>query len=233
MIIGINGKLGSGKTAWGYFLGKKMKLVNPLLKVVSNNKFPIVDFNLNRISDFRKYDNCLFLIDDAIEYLDCRESFRNMLDTRLFLISRHKKQDLIWIGQFTSETKGIDVRLRELTNFYYEPSLIKFPSFHIEQYSINEKNDKELLDSFDITYSKEFYSSFDTDYTPEQSVNLKELKDWFVKSENDSKIFRYYVRLELGLSKEDSDMLFYLLYKKKLELLKDILSCVGYKLIGV
>ena len=131
MIIGICGNEGSGKTLLGTILCYKYKKKG--YKIISNlESLKIRDYTLNDIPEIvnnfdRKYihTNFILFIDEVYKYdLDSRRGFKseNIDNTYFALQLRKFNINLIWTAQYFM---SVDVRVRNVTNYYYYPNLVK------------------------------------------------------------------------------------------------------------
>jgi hypothetical protein len=131
VIIGICGNEGSGKTLLGTILCYKYKKKG--YKIISNlESLKIRDYTLNDIPEIvnnfdRKYihTNFILFIDEVYKYdLDSRRGFKseNIDNTYFALQLRKFNINLIWTAQYFM---SVDVRVRNVTNYYYYPNLVK------------------------------------------------------------------------------------------------------------
>lgn len=121
MIVGIVGKIGSGKTLFMTFLMKKYKEYDSQKKIYSNYKTKISDiitFDVIKkyAEDNNPLKNCVLGIDEIQTFLDCRNSLKNTISSYFILQTRKRNVFLLYT---TQQFFNVDKRLRNNTDYLF------------------------------------------------------------------------------------------------------------------
>jgi len=220
MISGIFGNLGEGKTLLASYLAYKEAKKGRT--VYANFGLPFAE-RLDTILRLKEVKNAFVVIDDIIPFLDSRQSQKNVFMSWILNQSRKRDVDIVYTSQVLS---AVDLRLRLLTNLIFQTHLISFPVFLIEVFDC----EGNLITSFKIKYEPEIYQLYDTYEIVEQKIKLLDLEKLMLECEKKS-VFAHIVKSRYNISLESARVVYDLLKKKKIDLLREFLGNIGYCLI--
>lgn len=224
LIVELLATMGGGKSILMAFLG--------LLAFEDNEpvyaNFKISDFSLpfDTINDIKKCTWGKAFIDDIISWLDSRQSMSNFKTSWLYTQSRKRAEgkpfDIIYSSQVDT---GADYRLRAVTNGVIKPSIIEFPFFNLEFYSV----EGEYIDSKVIEYGSDVVDLYDTYEIIEQKVSLNKLIE--LRNRCDKSTFSQIAGLRYSFTLELGKNIYTLLGNNDIDLVSELLEGNGYKLI--
>lgn len=126
MITGITGDIGSGKTVLMTALGHLQYDTKPKTSIYANYEIKGVDYTpISEVDDFLNIPTPknLILLDELWKTADARHSMGNLANVNWAAESRKigaTETNVIWTGQLY---KQLDLRIRELTQFWITPSI--------------------------------------------------------------------------------------------------------------
>lgn len=232
MLIGLKGRMGTGKTVSTVFLGKGVLETTLIDTVVSNFRTNMTDIyvdnpkELEETSEQLKHKNVrvLYLLDEIWAWMDSRDSNTNDIMETFVINSRKRGVFGIWNAQ---KFHMVDRRLRELSDYY---GLCN----HIPKYDSGKETDmakiilfkvfeENLIHHNTIAYNPEhFYGVYDTeeeiqsenksDMYSDMMDDLKERcksGEFKTKSELDS-----YLNLNTELSQNDAEAMTHEIFRQ-------------------
>jgi hypothetical protein len=127
VILGIFGELGTGKTLLASILGyvfSKKYIVYANYHLKNTHYFDPSDLKqfLKIFLNTEKNKNYIFIFDEFYRYIDSRRSMneKNIIYSALLFQTRKKNINMIYTAQ---DIYSIDVRIRQITNFYLYPMI--------------------------------------------------------------------------------------------------------------
>lgn len=150
MIIGITGKIGSGKTLLASYLANEGHKDGQT--IISNYRLKI-PHQLITLPDIEDYANkhsslkkCMLILDEAQTILDCRQSIKNRIMSYFILQTRKRDVDIVFTSQ---QFWNVEKRLRENTDYVLVCSAIRSKENNKILLAVNvEINEYEGRDTF-------------------------------------------------------------------------------------
>jgi hypothetical protein len=183
VILGIFGELGAGKTLLasilGYvFSGKYTVYANYHLK--NARYFDPSDMKefLKIFLNTEKDKNYIFIFDEFYRYIDSRRSMneKNIIYTALLFQTRKKNINMIYTAQ---DIFSIDVRIRQITNFYLYPMINRNTMYC----DIIDPISQDIIKKIRINNIERFYGIYDTYEFISAKLN-KQIEKYLKKEED-------------------------------------------------
>jgi ABC-type uncharacterized transport system ATPase subunit len=170
MIVGIIGKMGSGKTLTMTLLAYIMQQSGKNIRTNFNINFPHQIMTKADITNYGKgqgqeIQNTVLCLDEVQTILDCRTSNKNRVMTYFILQTRKRGVDILYTSQ---QFFNVEKRLRENTNILLECTPVKKEGTKTLEYihiDVIEYHGREIfspIKTINLKVSDKIYKLYDT-----------------------------------------------------------------------
>lgn len=166
MIIGITGKMGSGKTLFmtylAYVLSKEQNIISNYRLNFPHKIIKRSDI-LNYAQSKTQLKDCLLILDELQTIMDCRTSFKNKIATYFMLQTRKRNVDMAWTSQ---QFWNVEKRIRENTDLVFtcnpirEGKTLKKIMIDISRYE--GRDTFYYLKTISLNNPEEYYKLYDS-----------------------------------------------------------------------